>query len=231
MKLVIISDTHNLHKDLDIPECSTIIHCGDSTMTGTAAELRNFLTWFGQLPIENRILVWGNHEITTETQAVYDAWANRRGRSSRDVQAIQNEVQSLVDRYGIIVLNDSGIEIDGIKFHGSHVQPEFCGWGWNRQRGAEIQKHWDLIPKDTNVLISHGPPMGIMDFVKGQGYVGCENLRDTIKTLPELKLHCFGHLHNNSGIIVDTKTGITYVNASNMNDNYNLVNDPRVIDI
>ena len=51
------------------------------------------------------------------------------------------------DRH-IIFLNDSGCVLENIKIWGSPVQPWFYDWAFNRTRGAEIKKHWDLIPKD-----------------------------------------------------------------------------------
>lgn len=46
--------------------------------------------------------------------------------------------------------------IDGLKIWGSPIQHEFFNWAFNRKRGKEIKKHWDLIPSDTNILITHG---------------------------------------------------------------------------
>tara|TARA_Y100000296_G_C5174834_1_gene259491 strand:- start:2061 stop:2591 length:531 start_codon:yes stop_codon:yes gene_type:complete len=59
---------------------------------------------------------------------------------------------------GIKYLNDSSITIDGIKFWGSPIQPWFHDWAFNRKRGNEIRKHWELIPTNTDVLLTHGPP-------------------------------------------------------------------------
>jgi hypothetical protein len=59
----------------------------------------------------------------------------------------------------VIYLNDSGVEIDGLKFWGSPVQPYFHNWAFNRI-GDDICKHWELIPLDTDILITHGPVKG-----------------------------------------------------------------------
>jgi hypothetical protein len=69
----------------------------------------------------------------------------------------------MVEDHDVIYLCDESTIIDGVKFYGSPVQPEFCNWAFNRRRGAELKKYWDKIPKDTDVLITHGPPAGILD--------------------------------------------------------------------
>ena len=62
------------------------------------------------------------------------------------------------------------VEIDGIKIWGSPITPYFYGWAYNRNRGEEIKKHWDLIPDDIDILVTHGPAFGIMDKA-GNGHV------------------------------------------------------------
>jgi Icc-related predicted phosphoesterase len=64
-------------------------------------------------------------------------------------------------------------------------------------RGAEIAEKWALIPADVQVLITHGPPHGILDVVARprRKHAGCEAMRDRIAELPDLRLHAFGHIH------------------------------------
>jgi Icc-related predicted phosphoesterase len=92
---------------------------------------------------------------------------------------------------------------------------------------VEIKKHWDLIPLNTDILITHGPPKGILDQVNNEQNVGCRDLLEKIKTL-NLKIHVFGHIHEAYGT---TKSqGIRFINASVMNDQYELVNRPIVFE-
>jgi len=55
-------------------------------------------------------------------------------------------------------VQDSSINIEGIKIYGSPWQPSYHDWAFNLERGEAIRKKWDLIPGDTDVLITHGPP-------------------------------------------------------------------------
>ncbi|HXN74932.1 MAG TPA: hypothetical protein VN855_00385, partial [Candidatus Acidoferrum sp.] len=122
---------------------------------------------------------------------------------------------------GIFLLNDSGIEVEGIKIWGSPVQPFFHDWAFNRRRGAEIKKHWDLIPEDTEILVTHGPPLGILDVTIRNGeHVGCADLMDKI-LISQIKLHTFGHIHEGHGY--KYQDGRVFVNASVLDSRYKMI--------
>lgn len=211
MKLVCISDTHCQHNKIDLPEGDILIHSGDISYRGEKHEIENFAKWFVEQPFEHKILVAGNHDWMFEKDP--------------------EQAQKILDNAGdIIYLNDSGIEINGIKFWGSPVQPEFCNWAFNRKRGKEINEHWLKIPEDTDVLITHGPPMGILDSTHmTRGPVGCSDLFDHIMKRVKPQYHIFGHIHEGHG----TKefNGVKFVNASLLTDYYNFEYEPIVVDI
>lgn len=73
-----------------------------------------------------------------------------------------------------------------------------------------------LIPIDTDILITHNPPYGILDFDDGINY-GSEKLLEKLTTL-NLKAHLFGHIHSSHG--EETINGITFSNGSILNSNY-----------
>jgi len=123
--------------------------------------------------------------------------------------------QYLADK-DIIYLNDTGTTIEGLKIWGSPVQPEFFNWAFNRERGEDICKHWDLIPDDTDILITHGPAFGILDRVLEGEYVGCSDLLKKIKQIKP-KIHAFGHIHEAYGQCEED--GTTFINACNVNRN------------
>ena len=50
--------------------------------------------------------------------------------------------------------------MEGVKVYGSPWQPWFGGWAFNLERGPDIAAKWALIPDDTDVLLTHGPPAG-----------------------------------------------------------------------
>jgi predicted phosphodiesterase len=214
MRVCCISDTHASHHEVIVPECDLLIHAGDLTADAGRAALRDFVRWFEKQPAKHKVFIAGNHDWA------FEKWPDL--------------AKLLVKEEGpsCIYLQDSGVEIEGFKIWGSPVTPRFYDWAFNRDRGADIQRHWDLIPKDTNILITHGPPFGILDKVRERGRPsqGCANLADTIKTLPNLKLHCFGHLHlNYDGF--ECRNGTMFVNASQVNENYIIATKPKIINI
>ena len=218
MKILCISDTHNQHSSIptnlinnEDGSIDTIIHAGDVTGRGTKNEVLPFLNWFDKLPFKNKILIAGNHDFWFE-------------------QATNIDVKYVLSlRKGITYLRDSGVEIDGIKFWGSPVQPWFYDWAFNKV-GETIKPHWDMIPSDTNVLITHGPIKGFLDMTLEGDSVGCPYLKDRIGELKDLKLHVCGHIHEAYGIF-ETGNGVTLVNASVLNRNYYMTNRPIIVEI
>jgi Icc-related predicted phosphoesterase len=218
MRLCIISDTHSLHRQVNIPEADALIHAGDITHRGELSIIEDFTNWLKEQPAKYKIVIFGNHSLGME-------------RGPKRKPAI-----SMLEKAGAIYLDDSGCEIDGIKFWGSSITPEFCGWEYNRQRGKDIQVHWDKIDPLTEVLVSHGPAFGILDEApRGFGRfenAGCKDLLDTIDNrLKNLRLHCFGHIHRDSDEQPIVRDNITYANASILNNDYKLTNTPIILDI
>ena len=203
MKFVAISDTHDKHAGLSLPEGDVIIHAGDATMRGTEQQVRNFLQWFSGLDYRYKIFIAGNHDFLFE-------------------RLPEEEVRKLIPE-NVIYLNDSGVEIEGIKIWGSPIQPWFQDWAFNRQRGADIKKHWDLIPSGTDILITHGPPFGILDRLILGMNVGCEELRDAVRRVNP-SVHIFGHIHESYGELASGET--RFINAAVLNEDYFLTNEP-----
>jgi len=221
MKLVTISDTHNQHDKICAPSGDVIIHAGDATGMGRENELREFIEWYSKQDSEHKIYVPGNHDIGLEDH--YD----ERSKWFTDA--------------GIIILNDESVVLNGvsgddfeeyeIKIHGSPITPMFFNWAFMKTRGEPIMKHWAMIPDDTDILVTHGPPKGILDLVETRGSmnngqnVGCEMLLERVKQVNP-KLHIFGHIHEGAGTI---KIGDTeFINASQLDERYRLAHTPIV---
>jgi len=213
-RIVCLSDTHNANSQIDVPGGDILIHSGDATITGTVEEIKLFNNWFSSLPHKYKIFVAGNHDWLFEKN---------------------NELARILLRSNIIYLQDSSIEIDGLMIYGSPWQPRFFDWAFNLMRGGEIAEKWKLIPNDIDILITHGPPNGILDAVPrswGIDYTGCEELRKRVEEIAwfgKLKLHVFGHIHCGYGTAEEF--GGKFVNASNCDEAYNPWNAPIVVDI
>ena len=217
MRIVCIADTHGDHLQLFIPDGDVLVCAGDFSAHGTYLNALKFVNWLGAQPHKYKILVAGNHDLFLE-----------RGNPSEIDMFIRTMPPS------VTYLLDSDITIDGVKFWGSPVQPTFLNWAFNRDRGADILKHWDLIHNDTDVLITHGPAYKVLDDTwdfdnRIIRYVGCKDLTDAIKRVRPI-VHIFGHVHYSGGKVQIEKDLIS-VNASMMDENYKIVNKPIIIDI
>jgi len=208
LKAIFISDTHGKHERLELPEGDIILHAGDVSKRGTEDEIDSFLAWFDGLYYKHKVFIAGNHDFYFE-------------------QASKEEIKNKIPE-GIHYLDDSGIEIEGVHIWGSPISPWFFDWAFNRKRGEDIRKHWELIPRNTDVLLTHGPPFGILDTTVADMNVGCEELLKVVKQIKP-KVHAFGHIHEAYG--VEEKEGTTYINASVLNVNYKLVNEVVVVEL
>ena len=229
MSLVIVclSDTHGFHRKVDVPsEGDVLIHCGDFTSHGREADVRDFNDWMGTLPQKYKLCIAGNHDWAM-TRFRHDQFNHYSSVFSRNRQA---ELTS-----NFTYLCDSGITIEGVKFWGSPVTPQFCDWAFMLDGDSNRAHHWKRIPADTNVLITHGPARGVLDAnVRGE-LCGDEQLGDRVRSLNKLTLHCFGHVHEFGSHTqeIRDKDGIQYsaINCSILDERYNIKNKPQIINI
>lgn len=214
MKLVIISDTHNKHDQLTLPDGDVLIHCGDATGRGSIAETGKFFQWLEKLPYKHKIFIAGNHDFFFENKS--------------EINEAIKQAFLVVNGGSIHYLEDSGVTIDGINFWGSPWQPTFHDWAFNLDSESALAQKFDLIPKDTQVLITHGPPYGILDQCPDGRRVGSQALYQSVMEVkPEV--HCFGHIHHSAGMYLFN--GTTFVNAASLNEQYLVANEPVVIEI
>ncbi len=206
LKLVLISDTHGLHDQLQLPPGDAILHAGDVSSRGTEREIIDFLEWFGNLDYKHKIFIAGNHDFFFENNS-------------------KEKIASIIPP-SITYLNDSGILIEGVKIWGSPITPWFFDWAFNRKRGTEIKKHWDLIPDDTDILMTHGPVHGILDKTTTGVAAGCEELLKKIEK-SSIKLHLSGHIHEGYGERM--VNGVRFINASVLDIHYRQVNEPIIL--
>ena len=118
---------------------------------------------------------------------------------------------------------------DMVKVWGSPWQPEFYNWAFNLPRqGAELKEVWNMIPSDVDILITHGPPHGHLDYVDySKQNVGCELLRDRINIIKP-KIHVFGHIHSSYGYKFDGTTH--FFNAAVLDERYNFTQKPLTVE-
>ena len=218
MKIVCTSDTHGYHHDLKVPDGDVFIHAGDITMCGEFGVMADFNDWLKTLPHTYKIVIAGNHD-----------------KPLGDSPTLGTKIFS-----NAIYLQNSAVEIEGLKFWGSPITPAFGGMreglAFYTNNKAEAKNTWKQIPKDTDVLITHGPPLHILDEVENRFnlYFDKENCGDGILAARVIeikpKLHAFGHIHEGYGEYI-ASYGTHFVNCSAVNETYNIINKPIVVNI
>jgi len=223
-KIVCIADTHNFHDDVDVPDGDILIHAGDFTLSGTLNEVVEFNDWLGKLDHSFKVVVAGNHDRCLG----------------------ENETLGLKMFTNAIYLERSGTTLDGVKIWGAPMTPAFNGMRggltFYTNDDKEAKGVWRGMPKNLDVLITHGPPFGILDEVERYGYgqtfpAGEQTIEHcgdgmlaskVIANKP--KYHLFGHIHEGYGRFT-ADYGTKFINCSVVNEAYNVVNKPVVFKI
>lgn len=222
MRIWCISDTHNKHglllapppEDIDMIICSGDISI-DKRLYINMDECLNFLYWYESLTAKYKILIAGNHDVALE----YSMFG----------------LKKLSVRFpSIIYLENDYVTIEGINIWGSPYTPTFgSNWAFNKSR-ATINRIWEHIPDDTDILVTHGPPKNILDLNQNNISCGDSALLKKIKKL-NIKYNIFGHIHDegnsiNSGIFTPNSIKTTFINASVTSlPNYELTNNGIII--
>lgn len=188
-----ISDTHGHHNQLKVPEeIDIVIHSGDASNFKdpyrNESEMHSFLTWFSALPVPHKIFVAGNHDTSIEKGLIHP--------------------EDMKNSMGIHYLHMETIEIMGLKIWGSPYVPRYGDWAFMKPRSEMMKKVWNHIDTDADIIVTHTPPKGILDYADRRIHdpninatinivedCGCLSLRKTINKINP-KLHCFGHIHS-----------------------------------
>lgn len=181
MKCVLISDSHSYHRQGygTLPECDLLIHAGDFSIRGERKVISDFADWLDEQPARHKIIIPGNHDLKIDT------W------------------QDVFSREGMHLLISQSIDLEGHRIYGSPWTPWFHEWAWNFPQdddGTAAREEWAKIPDDVTILITHGPPAGILDMNREGTPCGCPYLADRVKSLNDLRLHVFGHIHEGYGM-------------------------------
>lgn len=236
IRFVFLSDTHSQVEKLTdfVPLGDVVIHAGDFTQIGLPAAIQKFDEFLGSLPHKRKIVIAGNHDLTLDVDMVktrrdhlYNAFHITDIKFEKKLGELQvSSSRELLK--SCIYLLDSAVSVCGIKIHGSPWQPFFGDWGFNLPRGEACLEKWNMIPDDTDILVTHGPALGHGDSCFDGQRAGCVELLSTIQTRVRPRYHLFGHIHEAYGMTTDGQT--TFINGSNCTLRYKPQNPPIVFD-
>lgn len=231
LKLLCVSDTHRQHLVFKgrgwLPqpgEYDVLVHSGDATGRGSVQDVTDFGRWLEEMEelFKHIIYVPGNHDFLFQDD--------------------EEQARKLLPPSVHCLINQA-VEIEGIKFYGSPFTPEFYDWAFMYRRGRG-HLYWDQIPPDTDVLVTHGPPLGILDGIREDVltmqpdgsekwewktvHVGCAELRVAVERVAP-QVHVFGHIHEGYG--QKQIAGTLYVNPATMDGSYRFVNPPIAVTV
>lgn len=220
-KCVVISDTHNYHREIGfLPAADFIFHCGDFSTGGTLREFLDFITWFsGLTQFKHKVLIAGNHDMILDNGASWKDKASKRKHSPE----LKKMCIDICRRLNVHYLDNSSCHTMGLCIYGSPNSPKFGEWGFPMNTIEDERKVYQKIPKHVDILLTHCPPYGILD-VGGRNYehLGAKGLTETVM-LKKPKVHCFGHIHEGFG---EKKFhGIHFINAAWCGIPYNRFNN------
>jgi Icc-related predicted phosphoesterase len=206
IRVVCISDTHELHREVDVPPGDLLIHAGDFTFfSKSESQIDDFNEWLGGLPHPHKIVVPGNHESVLE-----------------DDPDMRHTITNAV------LLIDEATTVAGLKIWGSPVTPLYGG-AFGISNAKDRRKHWARIPTGTDILVTHVPPYGILDTAPGSTlHEGCPELLEAVGLI-EPRLHVFGHIHGAHGILRTEHT--IFVNAALFGQGEDLDRFPVVLEL
>jgi Icc-related predicted phosphoesterase len=205
VKIVALSDTHGKHRQVEIPDGDILIYAGDFEIRNNL-DLFEMSEWLNELPHKRVVAIFGNHDFTEHSEIKY--------------------MKQMFERVNLL-FNES-IEIDGLKIWGSPYSPFFNNWAW-MQPDNMLKEIWDTIPLETEIVVTHTMPYGILDgILPRMESVGSLTLRDAIKRV-QPKIQIGGHLHESFGQYTDGK--IDYYNVSVLDEQYQVANPVTIIEI
>ena len=218
MRIVCVSDTHGYYDYANLPEGDVLVHAGDMTVWGKVDEVARELDLISKTDFKHKVIIAGNHDFLAE-----------------DKPSLFNTMLPA----GIHYLQDDSVIFEGLKFYGMPWVPGLPKWAFSNRRINWLE-HITAIPDDTDILITHCPSYGILDFLSGgpgkYGYSSPQHLGshhlglrvDKLST-KKLKAHIFGHIHDSHGINI--RNGVYRVNAAICDEMYKPTNLPEVIEV
>ena len=222
-KFLVISDTHNLDFDgtpsgsqplqPPVPKVDVLLHCGDLTEVGGVSCYEKALRMLGSIDAELKLVIPGNHDLDLDQEY----WGTHEDDLEDHVLAVDAMTGRLADEAKVSYLTEGTHSFtlrSGARFtiYVSPYTPAFCDWAFAYERNedryngphqvanAVTSIATKPIPDGVDIVMTHGPPKGFLDWCPG-GYVGCDNLLHALRRVRPV-MHCFGHIHEGNGIEV-----------------------------
>ena len=204
-----------------VPDGDVLIHAGDFTMSGTPEQVKAAGNWLATLPHSRKIVVAGNHDLLFEQEPEQALELIGHGKN------------------GVTYLQEQLVMLDWCSIYGApwsclyRTLPGFPPRTKSRPWAFGLpdfgsKPNWDKVPFNLDILITHGPPLRILDLPPNNYPLGDPQLRDCVQE-KEPRVHVFGHIHHSHGTAKIGKT--LFVNAALCDEGYSHSQAPVVLDL
>ncbi|CAG9948609.1 unnamed protein product [Clonostachys rosea f. rosea IK726] len=204
-RFLIISDTHGeglpTNFSLDF-YADVVIHCGDLTNQSKLHEFESTLKMISNIEASQKLVIPGNHDFTLDRLA-YTALLQNGDLEAKLVEETYGKYGKVGDLFAaypeIQLLTEGTDEFDlsngaRLLLYSSPYTPSEGNMGFQYSR--EVGHTWDI--GEADVVITHGPPEGVLDRTLSRERAGCPQLFAAVAR-QRPKLHCFGHIHEGWG--------------------------------
>ena len=207
VRIVIVSDTHECHDLLDIPNGDVLLHTGDFLMMNpwfsrnrSIEKLIEFNDWLGSLPHKEKFVIGGNHDKICE-----ELGKEKVASILSHCRYVENEA----------VRMESGLLLYGTPAskRNSQVSPNDT-FQYNPEVLEEIV---GSIPRSVDIFMCHGPPDAlppILDYVMTH----------------QPPLCVFGHVHERNGVEFGALGDTLSLNGASLGEGFNPNRTPVVHD-
>ncbi|KAI0256504.1 Metallo-dependent phosphatase [Lactifluus subvellereus] len=216
-RFVCIADTHS--RTLPLPAGDVLIHAGDLSSWGRVEQLEVTVDWLLSLPHPTKIVIAGNHDICLDESRVNSRRSAYTTVTKKDVSKARSMMKNQAARAaGVHYLEHESMELKtggkSWKVYGSPATPRYLPGAFQYESRAKAEEIYRRVPRDTEILLTHTPPYGVLDLARSEVRAGCETLSATLDELKQCKLHVFGHIHEAHGAIVHGGVERVSVNAA-----------------
>ncbi|KAH6680904.1 ser/Thr protein phosphatase family protein [Halenospora varia] len=203
------------------PKCDVLIHCGDLTMTGELTKYEKCLNMLGSIEAELKLVIAGNHDLTLDGKYWEEHMGDRQGYCEMKLgdheKAVEMWKGPAAKDAGVTYLDEGLYSFtlkSGAKFtvYASPYQPEFYDWAFPYERDEDRFNPPDKVTPGcksivenpvpdfpgVDIMMTHGPPAGILDETESGDHAGCVSLLRAASRARPL-LYCFGHIHEGYG--------------------------------
>ncbi|KAL9634413.1 MAG: hypothetical protein Q9164_004101 [Protoblastenia rupestris] len=209
-RFLIISDTHGMEfpsENRPLQHADVAIHCGDLTEESKLEEYRTSIRLLKDIHAPLKLVIAGNHDFTMDTavfkKKVADARPPLDPKLVRKVYGDLGEARQIFEEAkaaGIVFLDEGNHQFilenrALLTVYASPWTPSLGDWGFQYPQG---QGHNFKIMKGVDLVVTHGPAKGIMDYTDARQRAGCSDLFQAVARARP-RLHCFGHIHEGWG--------------------------------